>query len=199
MLQSRSSKAMRNAASQFTGESPVYIAIQEHDERWLMATNTLASTPAAEMDEHRALGRQILAYQPPGNAAPQDVEGRIQDLAHIPSRATPARTSCRQNVLDDAHSASVSLVWYRTWLRLCCRRVVGVRMAFQIRRQIPSGASLAPSTQPILGRALTTYGSLQQRRFVCRTLVSVSLHQMFGRRCGGQSCRHASFSEPNLG
>jgi hypothetical protein len=110
----------------------------------------------AEPAKDRAPGRQIREQQPPGNAAAQDVEDRIQDLLGGPTPGSPAGEWLRQKRLNQRHPASVNSASYRKPSRLYSRRVVGVHIAgFQVRLQHPLGFTATLTTQPFSGRALT--------------------------------------------
>src|SRR5690606_28409893 len=54
-----------------------------------------------------------------------------------------------------AHSASVTSVSYRRPARLCCRRVVGVHMAFPGQASAPPWNHRYPGHSTLLGQALT--------------------------------------------
>lgn len=72
-----------------------------HDQVMIDPHEHAGITPAGEVAEHRALWRQVLGRQPPGNATTQNVEDPAEDFPHRPDRWPTAAGGIGQQRSDD--------------------------------------------------------------------------------------------------
>lgn len=84
-----------------------------HDEAVIDPREDTSVTPAAEIPENRALGRQVFRDETPGNAAPQNVKMALMISRSGQAGLRPLGAGCGRRGAITAHSASVRSVSYR--------------------------------------------------------------------------------------
>ena len=101
-----------------------------HDKRMVdLFEDAMSSRKVANQPIDRAPRRQIVRQLPPGAAATQDVEDRVNDFAHRPAARTAKPMRLRQKRLNDRPFGVGQIGLVSRAARLCCSRVVGVHMA----------------------------------------------------------------------
>jgi len=104
----------------------------------------MTEAAAIEIAERRALRRQVLGYQPPRNAATQNMEDPVQDLAHRTDRRPTAAGGIGQERLDDRPLGIRQIGFISQASAAIMPPVVGVHMALPGQASAPSWNHLDP-------------------------------------------------------
>jgi hypothetical protein len=137
-----------------------------HDEQVVHALEQAGIAPCRELTIYRGPGRQIVREEPPGDAATQHVEDRVQNLAKRPRPWSPKRLWRRHERLDESPLGIGQVGFVAQMIAaMLPPSGRGPHGCFQVRFPAPSWNQPNPSHSTLPGRVLTRDGTHRPVRY----------------------------------